>query len=698
MKPKHTFLAALLCGISQAQTTDSATPEKKPEGDAQALGEMVVTAERSVPDVYRTLESEGGSRLPMALMDLPQAVQVVPHEVIENQAITRASEALRNVSGVVRTPAYMGFTDSYTIRGFQSDTGLWNGFRRDLYIGFNDISAIDRIEVIKGPSSVSYGILDPGGVVNYVTKRPTSVPYGKVEGMAGSYDFYRSALDVSGPLTEDKSVRYRFNAAYESSGGFRDFTDSDLQAYSGAVDWDINEKTKMQFEFSTSDFDGGSDRGLSPEFGPMVYDIPIHRNYGEPTDSYKLRQVDVALSVTHELSEDATLRSGVFFNQVESDRKNTQGFSLAPGTTTLLRNYTDVEDFSRVFSWYGDLRYKFETGPLKHDALVGVDLQRAEFDYVFQSSDAQDIDIWNPVYGKGPITLTPDGDYYSTRDSMGIYVQDHITITEQWKALAGLRWDTYRFTDKDKDYDTYTDFHDNGVSPRAALVYQPVKEVSIYGSYSQSIKPNTYARTKGGAIVDPEEGQQIEFGVKTELLDGRLTPSLAVYDLRKKNVAVQDPTDPSGMFSVITGEQRSRGVELDLTATLAPGWNMIASYGYTDSEVTEDTSLPIGDALVNVPLHGASFSTTYEIQEGALKGAGVTASAFYVGQREASLPNDLNIPSYVRLDAGVFYKMDQWRFSVDVKNVTDKEYYDSQGYSLYPGAPLSVFAGVSYTW
>lgn len=660
------------------------------------MSEVVVTAEQ--PNDYRVSETISAARTTLPLIDLPQSVQVVPSRVIEDQAIVRPAEALRNVSGVVRTPAYLGLTDSYIIRGFAADTGLWNGFRRDLYIGFNDISAIDRIEVLKGPSSGSYGILEPGGVVNYVTKRPTKEPYGKVDIKAGSFDYYRPSLDLSGPVTEDASLRYRLNSAYEHSGGFRDFQESDLFALSGALDWDISDKTKLQFEFSYSDFDGGADRGFPTSLGPVIFSLPTQRNLGEPSDSYALWQLDTALTLTHEFSDAVSLRSGFFFNRVEDDRRNTQGFELDADGRTLLRGYTDVPSWSENFSWFSDLTVKFKTGSVKHTALFGIDLQRNNYAYDFNSGEATDLNIFAPNYSHIAPNLQPDGNFESQTNTLGLYVQDHITFSDKWKLLAGVRWDAYDYEDVDRDYDSATQFSGNGFSPRAGLVYQPVEDVSLYGSYSQSLKPNTYARTRSGSIVDPEVGKQWELGVKTELFDGRLSPSLAFYHLTKENVAVPDPADPSGNFSIISGEQRSRGIEFDVTAELTPGWNLIASYAYTDAEVTADTSLPVGDALLNVPPHGASFSTTYEIQSGALKGAGITASIFFVDEREAELPNTYKIPSFVRFDAGVFYKRGNWRYSVDFKNIGYEEYYDSQGYSVYPGAPFSVLAGISYSW
>ena len=200
-------------------------------------------------------------------------------------------------------------------------------------------------------------------------------------------------------------------------------------------------------------------------------------------------------------------------------------------------------------------------------------------------------------------------------------------------------------------------------------------------------------RTATGELLEPTRGTQYEVGIKAELLDGRLSTTLAAYEITKSNVATTDPNDTD--FSIAAGEVKSRGIELDIAGEIAPGWNIIASYGLNDAFVSKDNSIPEDDRLVNAPRNSASLWTTYEIQSGSLQGLGFGAGLSFIGDREAELPNTITIPSYVRTDATVFYRRDNWRAALNFKNLFDIKYYDSQGFLLYPGAPFTVLGSVS---
>ena len=200
-------------------------------------------------------------------------------------------------------------------------------------------------------------------------------------------------------------------------------------------------------------------------------------------------------------------------------------------------------------------------------------------------------------------------------------------------------------------------------------------------------------RTATGELLEPTRGTQIEAGVKAELLGGRLSTTLAAYEITKTNVSTTDPNDTD--FFIAAGEVKSRGIELDIAGQIAPGWNIIASYGLNDAFVSKDNSIPVGDNLVNAPRHSASLWTTYEIASGDLQGLGVGAGLFFVGDREAELPNTITIPSYVRTDSTIFYRRDNYRAALNFKNLFDIKYYDSQGFLLYPGAPFTVLGSVS---
>jgi iron complex outermembrane recepter protein len=640
--------------------------------------------------------SEQVTRLSVPIMDLPQSVQVIGQKTIEDQFVLRPAEAVRNVSGTVRKPAYLGLTDSYGIRGFTAPIGLMNGFRRDHYYSYSDISTIERIEVLKGPASVTHGFLEPGGVVNYVTKEPTVDHLYSFDFKTGSYGYVRPAIDFSGPLNRSKTIRYRLNSAYEQSDSFRDYVDSKLFSIAPVLDWDLSERTLLRFQFGYVRSDSVPDRGLYNSMGPIILDLPRERFLGEPEDIYKVNQYDFQINLDHQFNEMVRLRSGFSVNSYGDYRDNFQIGRLLADQRTATRTYSVVESNNRYFNLFNDLSGSFNTGALRHNFVAGFDLIRSNAPYSFRRSNATSLDIYNPVYGAArvhpPLLFNVDAD----TESAGIYLQDHIQLTKKLKFLAAGRFDFFRHKQHDFMVAEDSRIIKRAFSPKVGLVYQPIDSVSLYTSYSQGFNPNTWARTADNLPVDPETGQQIEGGVKLNLFEGRLQPTLSVYQIRKRNVAVSDPNDPTGSFYIQSGEQKSKGVEFDATLLPARGIILLASYGYTEAYVSADSTIPVGDRLVNVPKHGASLWGTYEFQSGMLRNFGVGSGFFYVDKREATLPNRFTIPSYTRVDASVFYRGENWRAGLNFKNLTDTIYYDSQDNLLYPGAPRSVFAVISY--
>jgi iron complex outermembrane receptor protein len=660
------------------------------------MPEVVVTAEGGRS--YTAREATTATRFEAPLRDIPQSIQVVPRKVFEDQAVTRPADAVRNVSGVVRTQAYLGFTDSFTIRGFDAPTGLWNGTRRDMYYTFTDVSQLERIEVLKGPASINYGYLEPGGVVNYVTKKPLATSRYQLELSTATFDFYRAAADFSGPLNAAGTVRYRLTGAHEQAGSFRDFVESELTAVSPRIDWDISESTRLSLEFSYVHANLVPDRGFSNSLGPVIFKAPIERFLGEPADSYEVDQFDFAITLEHDFTEELKLRVGFHGDTYEDYRDIFQQGSLQADGRTISRSYSKVDGLTENYTAFANLTAKFSTWQLQHTLLVGIDLNRRKFPYTFRSGPGREIDLFDPHYGAPRIAPPALFDFDNQQDSAGLYAQDLIEITDKVKLLAGVRYDYVDYRESDVVAKTAADFDKTGVSPRVGLVYQPVPEVSLFTSYSRSFLPNNFARTRSGDVVDPEIGTQWEAGVKGEFFGGRLNPSLAVYEITKENVAVPDPNDPTELFSVISGEQRSRGIEFDVTATPVDGWDFIGSWAYTDARVTEDTTIPVGNQLLNVPHHQASFWMNYRFQNGWLKGLGLGAGVFYVGEREAQLPNTFNVPAYTRLDAAISYERDFWKAALNFKNIGNERYYDSQRNLLYPGAPFTVQATLTLTF
>ncbi|MEH2241506.1 TonB-dependent siderophore receptor [Nostoc sp.] len=674
--------------------------QPKPSAQVDQPIELVVTVEQ---DGYRVPDATTATKTDTPLRDIPQSIQVIPQQVIKDQGVTRISDALRNVSGIAKEGGYGDSQDDYRIRGFVSYDSLRNGFR--IQSPIINPTSLERIEVLKGPASVLYGQFEPGGIVNYVTKQPLDYPYYSGEFTVGSYDYYRPSIDVSGPLTTDKKLLYRLNVAYETTGDFVDFVNSKMFSIAPALTYKFSDATTLTLEYQYLSTDRVYNDGLPPN--PIVFQLPISRFLGEP-DINSFRQEANNLNVTfdHRFSENLQLRSGfaAYFSD-QTVRSIRPSADLEVDGRTIPRRFVPSDRIiNSAYTFQTDLIGKFNTGSIKHQVLLGFAWDQYNYkDPAYFQTDGSPIDIFNPVYGSPQPTDVPYSFYKQGFDEFGIYLQDQITLLANLKLLLGGRVDFIHSSSFSQNFDsagiatdnpTETRFYNNPFTPRLGVVYQPIEPISLYFSYAQSFKPNS-SRTVDGSALPPERGTQYEVGVKAELIKDRLSATFAAYDITKENVATTDPIPGNSDYSIAAGEVKSRGLEFDVSGQILPGWNVIASAFINDAFVSKDNSLPVGDSLVNAPGSGASLWTTYEIQTGDWKGFGFGGGVFYTGDREAELPNTIKIPSYVRADATIFYKRDNWRVGLNFKNLFDTQYYDSQGYYLRPGAPLTVLGTFS---
>ncbi|GAX38400.1 TonB-dependent receptor [Nodularia sp. NIES-3585] len=681
--------------ISSAQTpqlpaeAEGETQTEQPSTPDQPI-ELVVTGQQ---DRYSVPNATTATRTDTPLRDIPQSIQAVPRQVLEDQQVIRASEALLNVSGVQRGNSAGNTVELFNIRGFQQFGGnLRDGFRDSS--NFVETANLERIEVLKGPASVLYGNLDPGGIINYVTKQPLAEPFYAVGLQIGSFGLVRPTLDFSGPLNPERTVLYRLNAAYEGGGNFRNF-DTEVKRFfiSPVVSWKISDRTDVTFEFEYVNDLRPSDRGLFA-FGTGIADIPFDRVLGEPDDSSESTQFRTGYRFEHRFNDDWKIRNRFRLSSVDAISYTTEPDSLNEETGELFRTlYKEVYELKN-YGLQTDVVGKFNTGSIEHQLLFGVDLSWQTEDGFYPFTETASINIFNPVYGNvsRPASRDQYPDSFSFRtetNSLGFFLQDQVKLAENLKLLVGGRFD---FINQST---TSSEREDQAFSPRVGIVYQPIEPISLYTSFSRSFQPNFGTRVDG-SLLEPVRGTQYEVGIRGEFLNSRLTTNLAAYEITKSNLGVTDPDNP--IFSIPSGEQRSRGIELDVTGQILPGWNMIASYAYTDARVTKDDNLQPGNLLDGVPFNSASLWSTYEIQTGDLQGLGFGLGLFYVGERQGDLSNSFQIPSYVRTDASVFYRRNNWRVSINVNNLFNVNYIEAGGQvrrNIDPGAPLTVRGRVS---
>ncbi len=673
----RTCAAIAATGVVAAGGRVRATQADDPRG----VSEVVVTGKRAAVDALH---------LGAAAIDLPIAVQAVPIETIRDQGFVRLGDAVRNVSGVTRKEAYFGLTDSFGVRGFDAPTGLYNGFRHDYYGAVVDLSHVRSVEVIKGPASVTTGYLEPGGVVNTITRRPTADPVTSASLQGGGFGFGRAEVDLSRRIDDHLGVRLTGGA--QTTDSFRDYVGGTRYSVGGAADWTPTSRTRLELSAYYTQSRAVPDRGLPNDSVSLT--IPPERFFGEPTDIYRQRTHETSSVLTQELSGAVSLRAGAAWSRTADLRRNTQAVALQPDGRSYSRDYTVVPGSADGKTAFVEANARFETFGLSHRLTAGLDGTRQVQRYQFLDTDVNGafvtpIDIYAPVYGVAPPGApASDGHAVNVTEDLGVYLNDLIQLGPV-NLLLGVRHDrfAYRAFDLD-DPDSATRFAQSAVTPRVGIVYKPLAGVSLYANYAESFNPQPFTRLANGGSPAPSQGKQAEVGVKVETADGRYTASFAAFRIAKTNVATPDPADPTGTFSILAGEDRSQGFELDIQARPIAGLRMLLAVSNIRADVARDAVLPVGDRLVNVPETQATFTARYDIAHTPF---GVGGGVYYVGAREAALPNTFAVPAYTRVDAALFWRATpRIEVALNVQNVGDVRCYDSQNNSLYSGAPRAV--------
>ncbi|MEM9009325.1 MAG: TonB-dependent siderophore receptor, partial [Cyanobacteria bacterium P01_F01_bin.86] len=624
------------------------------------------------------------TRTDTPLRDIPLSIQIIPEEVIDDQQVIRLEDALRNASGVV-VEERTSTAERFIIRGFPSASVLRDGFRLTFGAAGNpnnqELANLERVEVLKGPASILFGSLEPGGVINLVTKKPLSEPFYELNFRAGNQELLEPSLDISGPLTEDGRLSYRLNALYRTQESVQDYN-NDIERFfiAPTVSWQISDRTDFTAHFEYSDTSGPLETG-TVAFGDGIADIPLDRVLGDPDDFTESERIRAGYDFEHRFSDNWKIRNAFRFNRSDVDTDVLfPFFPLDEATGNLGRALLFGNQVQNHYELQTNVVGEFNTGTIEHTLLAGVDLFRRENPRQDRIGffAPQFLNIFDPVYGPrpDPTTLPFFVNGESTVESLGVFIQDQVALSDNLKLLLGVRYETA----EQKNSSGPTAFNptgsessqnDDAFSPRVGLVYQPIEELSLYGSYSTSFVPNG-DMTVSGDILDPEEGEQFEIGAKAELLEGRFTATLALFHLTKQNVATPDPNNV--MFSIATGEQRSQGIELDVTGEILPGWNIIANYAYTDADITDDNSGNEDNRLFGVPENNANLWTTYDIQEGALEGLGFGLGVNYVGERFGDNANTFTLDDYFLTNAAISYKKDNWRAGLNFRNLFDVDY------------------------
>lgn len=669
--------------------------------DTEAAEEIVVTGTRE--QGYRATVAPQVNKSDTPLQQTPFSVQVVTRELIEDRGVTTLGEALRYVPGLSPQVGFGASNDRFTIRGFTVPFNYKNGFRRGGFATNDQLANIEQIEILKGPASALYGRAETGGVVNIVTKRPARTVFLDLTGEYGSFEALRLTADANLPLSD--TLGARLNASYDDRESYRDFVFSREWLVAPVVRWHATPSTSFTVEGEYADRHAFFDRGFGNN--PIFLRAPRDRQFGNKDARQDREAGIISAFVDHRFSDALSGRVAAAFSESSIDGLYyAYGFPAVIGATgpnpQINVRPTRTFDRQRNFTAQAELYGRFATGPVEHKLLVGAEQGHDDWDYFYRAAPAVQISFNDPVYSmpaaQGPFTTTLDGGPQSK--AAAAYAQDEIALG-RIRLLVGGRFDWNKTTmfDRVGGPDPALTRKESSFSPRAGLTWTPVPAVSLYASWSRSFLPQHFGRLRGGGLPTVLKGRSLEAGVKLNLLNGRVRPTLAVFDIERIGAAVSDPEDFNYVIQI--GKSRTRGIELDVPAAITPRWRVIASYAHLDAEVVNDSSIAPGTRLINAPDHSASLWTTYDVP-GALEGLSVGAGALYIGERTGNSNGTIKLPGYTRVDANLAYAFKAggrpFKAQLNVLNLFDKFYYDSGGAFLpvYPGAPRTISVSLSY--
>ena len=670
--------------------------EPLPSEGTLNLGATTITSVMDQSMSYQPPPTSSVMRSSALLQEIPQTVNVIPAQVIRDQAPRNLDDALANVSGITQGNTLGSTQDSVMTRGFGDNRNgsiMRDGMPVVQGRGLN--ASVERIEVLKGPASLLYGIQDPGGVVNMVSKKPELEQYNALTLRGSTYGEGKNGsgggLDSTGALG-DTGLAYRMILDHEDEDYWRNYGTHRETLVAPSLAW-FGESTTLLFAYEHREFLTPFDRGtvIDPRDNHPL-DISRERRLDEPFNNMEGRSDLYHFEADHALNDDWNAHFGYSWNRETYDASQVRITAIDTNAGTLTRSMDGTQNaISTDRFTTASLEGKVKVAGMQHDLVFGIDDEYRKIyreDLIRQKS-LSTFSYTNPVYGRevAGTTVSPaDSAQTDKLRSDSVFVQDSIHLTDRWILVAGARFQEYdQYAGKGVPFQANTDSNGQKWVPRAGLVYRYTDELSFYGSYTESFKPNsTIAPLSGSTTVldgsiAPEEAKSWEVGAKLDI-PGRVTGNVALFDIKKRNVLVANSEGPVTLYSA-AGEVRSRGLEVDLTGQLSDRWSMIGSYAYTDAEVTQDPTYK-GKKLQNVAKNTGSLSAVYDF--GTVIGGDqlrVGAGARYVGERAGNAVNDFDLPSYTVADAFASYDTrvegQKVKFQLNVKNLFDRTYYTS---------------------
>lgn len=649
---------------------------------AQTAAPAVVEIRGALDYVTESSQASTATRTDQSVMDVAQSVQVIGPTVLDDLQIRNLDEAMSLVSGIAQAPTRAGTQDAFVRRGFtgNSSTGLLRDGVRSIQAR-NFSATTDRVEVLKGPASTLYGIQEPGGVINVVSKVPLARASTELQADTDEAGGYGVGLDHTGPIA-GTGWSYRLIASSEDRDDWRNFGTTRRDVVAPSLAW-RSSGTELIVSYEHADYDVPFDDGAIFGADGQPAAIPLDRRLSEAFSRMAGNTDFINTRLQHVLSSGWTARASYAFNRNRySDvRVRPSRYDDASG---LLRRRVDgrqnVDDSSNYV--LADMVGKFRTGPVGHDVLVGVDHERTlnRTGGEFARLTVDGFDTVNPVYGTIPLPTEYNDASRNARallTTTSVFAQDSVSLGERWIVSGSVRYQRYRQEEgAGLSFVETQNISDSEVLPRVGALYKLDPQLSLYANYATSFVPNVASSPTQGAF-EPTKGRSMEVGAKFKA-DARISGTFALFDIEKENIVVNLDDDTAQAI----GKARSRGAELDVTGQVNAQLRFIGAYAYTATNVLEDASGLAGNRLPNAPRHAASIAAHYT-PGWRIGNLPVHANAVlrYAGERQGDAANSLRLPSYTVADLGIGtrFKWHGTALNLDLllRNAFDRAYYPS---------------------
>lgn len=668
-------LITLAPSILLAQTTEPSAPATV--ADTNQLPAVNVTADGDGENRYSAVKAQV-NKSSVPLSQTPLSISVVPRAVLDSQQAVTLADALKNAPGVVSGQYGRRGWDDLIIRGqVASDSLYLDGLRTAASNRVAEqLFGLEQVEVLKGPASLLYGLVLPGGLVNMVSKRPQGYDFANADVTVGSHDFRQATIDLNKSLSENGKQAFRINGLISNANDATDFVWYKNRYIAPSLSLDLGSRT--DFTILTS----FQERGYIRQQGlPLSGSINPNRNgtlprslfIGEPAARpYNATETRLGYALTHRFDDGWTLNNNLRWQQFAMSGQLVANNALTATSQNLTRTGTDQTYNGQTFTMDTNLQRSFNTAAGKHQITFGSDYLNTREDVRSFACTVTALNVYNPVYGARLVCpATPGTNTSTTVRDLGIYLRDQIQFGDRWQLLAGLRRDNASTYSDNIRTATHTDNPTSANTGSVALMVEVLRGVRPYVSYSTSFYPNS-GTDVGGNTFKPETGKQLEAGVKIELDEGRTNLNMALFDLRRRNVLQTDPNNTT--FKIAVGEQHSQGGEIGITSDFRNGVSLMAGYSYTSAVISDDGGQKVttnGQWLDNVPRHNFNTSARYRFK-GELTGWELNGG---VHGQSRQRTNGYSLPGYVLTDLGVAYNAARWRAALNVKNIFNTQYY-----------------------